>query len=94
MICYDCDMAYQYRREPITSDEADRLVKCCKSAEEKLVVWTLLETGLRVSEVAGLTKTRLTPNPTGLPSTARGASMGAAAQSGGLSSYPATFERS
>ena len=49
-------MTYQYRREPITSDEADRLVKCCKSAEEKLVVWTLLETGLRVSEVAGLTK--------------------------------------
>lgn len=52
-------MAYQYRREPITPQEADALVKACKSGEEKLVVWTLIETGMRVSEAAGLTKESL-----------------------------------
>jgi integrase/recombinase XerD len=49
-------MAYQYKREPLTGDEANRLASVCKSFEEKLVVWTLLDTGLRVAELAGLTK--------------------------------------
>ena len=47
-------MAYQYVREPLTSDEADRLSHACKTANEKLVIWTLLDTGLRVSELCGL----------------------------------------
>lgn len=47
-------MAYQYVREPLTADEADRLANACKTAEEKLVIWTLLDTGLRVSELCGL----------------------------------------
>jgi integrase/recombinase XerD len=48
-------MAYQYVREPLRSEEADRLYNACESAEEKLIIWTLLETGLRVSELCTLT---------------------------------------
>jgi integrase/recombinase XerD len=49
-------MAYQYKREPLTTDEANRLASACSRFEEKLIVWTLLDTGLRVAELAGLTK--------------------------------------
>ena len=49
-------MAYQYKREPLTPEEANRLVNAAESHEEKLVVWTLLDTGLRVSELAGLSR--------------------------------------
>ena len=52
-------MAYQYTREPLTRDEAIRLASTCESYKEKLVTWTLLDTGLRVSELAGLKKTNL-----------------------------------
>jgi len=43
-------MPYQYRREPLTLEEANWLANACETHEEKLVVWTLLDTGLRVSE--------------------------------------------
>ena len=49
-------MAYQYKREPLTPEEANRLVNAADTHEEKLVVWVLLDTGLRVSELAGLTR--------------------------------------
>ena len=49
-------MPYQYRREPLSNEEADRLVNAAERFEEKLVVTTLLDTGLRVSELAGLTR--------------------------------------
>ena len=49
-------MAYQYKREPLTRDEANRLANACQTHEEKLVLWTLLDTGLRVSEFATLKK--------------------------------------
>jgi integrase/recombinase XerD len=52
-------MPYQYKREPLTPDEANRLVNACQTHEEKLVVWTLLDTGLRVSELANLRKDNL-----------------------------------
>ena len=52
-------MPYQYKREPLTPDEANRLANACRTHEEKLVVWTLLDTGLRVSELASLTKNNL-----------------------------------
>ncbi|HYY16002.1 MAG TPA: site-specific integrase, partial [Gammaproteobacteria bacterium] len=52
-------MPYQYKREPLTPDEANRLANACQTHEEKLVVWTLLDTGLRVSELASLTKNNL-----------------------------------
>jgi integrase/recombinase XerD len=48
-------MPYQYVREPLRAEEADRLANACQTTEEKLLVWTLLDTGLRVSELCGLT---------------------------------------
>jgi integrase/recombinase XerD len=48
-------MPYQYMREPLTADESDRLSNSCETPAERLVVWTLLDTGLRVGEVCGLT---------------------------------------
>ena len=52
-------MPYQFKREPLTQDEATRLANACTTHIEKLVVWTLLDTGLRVSELSGLTKDHL-----------------------------------
>jgi integrase/recombinase XerD len=49
-------MPYQYKREPLTEDEANGLANACERHEEKLVVWTLLDTGLRLRELAKLTK--------------------------------------
>jgi integrase/recombinase XerD len=56
---YNRRMPYQFKREPLTPDEATRLANACQSHLEKLVIWTLLDTGLRVSELAGLTKDHL-----------------------------------
>ena len=47
---------YQYKREPLTNENADRLSNACRSGIEKVVIATLLDTGLRVSELATLTK--------------------------------------
>lgn len=52
-------MPYQYKREPLTQDEATRLANACTSHEERLIVWTLLDTGLRVAELANLTRQHL-----------------------------------
>jgi len=52
-------MPYQYKREPLTQDEANRLANACQTHAEKLVVWTLLDTGLRVSELATLSKDQI-----------------------------------
>ncbi len=49
-------MAYQYKREPLTQEEATRIANACSTPFEKLIVWTLIDTGLRVSELAGLNK--------------------------------------
>ena len=48
-------MAYQYVREPLMAEDADRLANACLTPDEKLVVWTLLDTGLRVAELCSLT---------------------------------------
>jgi len=48
-------MAYQYKREPLTPTEADKLYQVCNSVQEKLIIWILLDTGLRVSELCSLT---------------------------------------
>jgi len=53
---------YQYKREPLTNENADRLMNACSSGIEKVVISTLLDTGLRVSELAGLTKENV-PQP-------------------------------
>ena len=47
-------MPYQYVREPLKNEEADKLAHACKDTDEKLIVWTLLDTGLRVSELCSL----------------------------------------
>jgi len=47
-------MAHDYVREPLNQDEYDRLVNSCITFREKLVIWTLLDTGLRVSELCNL----------------------------------------
>ncbi len=49
-------MPYQYKREPLTPDEATRLANACETQHERLIIWTLLDTGLRVAELAHLTK--------------------------------------
>ena len=43
-----------YKREPLEEDEIMALRKSCKSFEEELVINVLLETGMRVSELAKL----------------------------------------
>jgi integrase/recombinase XerD len=47
-------MVFEYKREPLEDYEMEQLRKNCKSFDEELVVNVLLETGLRVSELAGL----------------------------------------
>jgi len=47
---------YQYKREPLDSTEIDLLANACETLPEKFVVWSLLDTGMRVSELAGLTR--------------------------------------
>lgn len=47
-------MAYQFVREPLKDEEADKLCQVCETSLEKLIVWTLLDTGLRVSELCSL----------------------------------------
>ncbi|QGP63336.1 Tyrosine recombinase XerD [Piscirickettsia salmonis] len=48
-------MAYQFVREPLRAEEADKLSQACETTQEKLIIWTLLDTGLRVSELCDLT---------------------------------------
>ena len=48
-------MPYQYTREPLKADQADQLANACRTAEEKQILWNLLDTGLRVSELCNLT---------------------------------------
>jgi integrase/recombinase XerD len=48
-------MPYQYVREPLTAEEADRIANACVTATDRMVVWTLLDTGLRVGELCDLT---------------------------------------
>jgi integrase/recombinase XerD len=49
------NVAYQYVREPLRAQEADALSHACETTEEKLIIWTLIDTGLRVSELCSLT---------------------------------------
>jgi integrase/recombinase XerD len=45
-----------YAHEPLSSDEGDRLIQACETLRERQVILILLDTGLRVSEFAQLTK--------------------------------------
>jgi len=46
---------YQYRLEPLSNDEATALEHTGETIKEKLLVWTLLDTGLRINELCLLT---------------------------------------
>lgn len=47
-------MVLTYKREPLEEDEIQILRKSCTTFEEELVINVLLETGMRVSELAHL----------------------------------------
>jgi len=49
-------MAYEYKREPLNRDETARLENACQTPRERLVVWTLLDTGRRVGELSGVSR--------------------------------------
>jgi len=44
------------QKEPLNNDEVDKLTNSCDTFREKFVIWTMLDTGLRLSEVADLKK--------------------------------------
>ena len=44
-----------FKREPLLGDEANHLANACQTPRERLVIWTLLDTGLRLQELEGLT---------------------------------------
>ncbi len=48
-------MSYNFVREPLRIEDADSLCNSCDTPEEKLIVWTLLDTGLRIGELCSLT---------------------------------------
>jgi integrase/recombinase XerD len=50
---------YQYKREPLSADEANQLANACETHVERLVIWTFLDTGMRVSELAGLKRSQV-----------------------------------
>jgi integrase/recombinase XerD len=52
-------MTYQYKREPLSIEESDRLLNAAQTLQERLCVWGLLETGLRVSDLAKLTREQI-----------------------------------
>jgi len=54
-----CLMPYQYKREPLNNDEVDKLTNSCDTFREKFVIWTMLDTGLRLSEFADLKKNNI-----------------------------------
>jgi integrase/recombinase XerD len=47
---------YEHKREPLVRDDMNTLANECKTIKEKLVIWTLLDTGLRVEEFCNLDK--------------------------------------
>lgn len=49
-------MPCQYKREPLNNDEVNAITNSCDTFRETFVVWTLLDTGLRLSEFADLKK--------------------------------------
>lgn len=48
-----------YKREPLEDTEMDAMRQACKSFDESLVINVLLETGMRVSELAKLEKDQI-----------------------------------
>jgi len=49
-------MPYQYKREPLNNDEVNKLTNSYNTFRGKFVIWTLLDSSLRLSEFADLKK--------------------------------------
>lgn len=49
-------MSYEFKREPLTDSETDRMVNACQSVEEKLIVYGLLDSGMREAELVNMKK--------------------------------------
>jgi hypothetical protein len=49
----------QCKWEPLSIEEADRLLAAAKPPEERLCVWGLLETGLTLAELASLNRDQI-----------------------------------
>jgi len=49
-------MAYQYKRESLNRDEVSKLERACETSQERMLIWTMLDTGLRVSEFTSLSR--------------------------------------
>lgn len=52
-------MRYKYVRFPLRVEDADSLCNACRTVEDKLLVWTLLDTGLRIGELCSLESHRI-----------------------------------
>ena len=52
-------MAYQYKREPLNRDEHARIEQACETPQERMLVWTLLDTGLRIDEFCTLKRSNI-----------------------------------
>ena len=52
-------MPYQYKREPLSGTDVNKLLNACKDLKEKLIVSTLMDTGMRVSELSTLKKDQI-----------------------------------
>ena len=69
-------MSYQFVREPLREEEADKLCQACETMLEKLIVWTLIDTGLRVSELCTLTPRNILWQQKSLRISGKGGSYG------------------
>lgn len=49
----------RHKRDPLIIEDANKLANACSTMKEKLVVWTLLDTGLRVEELCNLDKNNI-----------------------------------
>ena len=84
-------MPYQYVREPLTPDEADRLANVCDTPTEQLIVWTLLDTGLRVGELCALTSKEILWQHASSGSGARASPMARRPRSAGVRVRPSFY---
>ena len=50
---------YQYKREPLSNADVNKLLNACKGLTEKLMIYTLIDTGMRVSELSTLKKDQI-----------------------------------